>query len=170
MFRIWASNDAIWEVFQQDTNKFGILTWEFETPSLSVDFLDLTISIEGNKITTKTYHKFLNLYQYLMPQPNHPPRMMKGIIFSLMQNYKHQNTYHYDYKAMSMNLFHRHVARGWDRRTMKTWILEADTKIHTESTTGPPTTHPTKDMTINNNNSVFLHFKYHCNNILKKAV
>ncbi len=90
------------------------MTWEFETPSISMDFLDLTINIKGNKITTKMYQKALNLYQYLMPQSNHPPRMMKDIIFILMQKYRRQNTYDLDYKAMTMQHFNHHVARGWD--------------------------------------------------------
>ncbi len=53
---------------------------------------------------------------------------------------------------------------------MKTWILEADSKIRTESTTATPTNDPTK-MTMDNSNScVFLLSEYHCNDIPKKAV
>ena len=76
-----------WESFQQDTNDFCILIWEFKELATSVDFLDLTISIKQIKIATNTYQKKLNLYQYIMPRSNHPPGMMQGIIYSLMQNY-----------------------------------------------------------------------------------
>ena len=96
--------------------------------------------------------------------------MMKGIIFSLMRNYKRQNSNHSDYKAMATKIFYRHIARGCEHTTMKTWILEADSKIRIESTTALFTNNPTEETTDNNNNRVFLHFEYHCNNIPKKAV
>ena len=65
-------------------NDFSILKWEFEEPSRLVDFLDLTINGENSRITTKTYQKALNLYQYLSLLSTHPKQMTKGIIFSLM--------------------------------------------------------------------------------------
>ena len=46
-----------WENFKADKINFGILTWEFEEPLQSVDFLDLTIIIERNRIITTTYQK-----------------------------------------------------------------------------------------------------------------
>ena len=54
MIGLWIGDDANWEQFKKDTNQFGVLTWKFEEPSQSINFLDLTISIEGNRITTKT--------------------------------------------------------------------------------------------------------------------
>jgi len=72
MVGVWIGDDESWEQFKIDTNNFGILTWEFEEPSNSIDFLDLTISIEGNRITTKTYQKALNMYQYIPPTSEHP--------------------------------------------------------------------------------------------------
>ena len=78
MFGIWIDDGTpnAWENFKADTNNFGILTWEFKVPSQSVDFLDLTIIIERNRIVSTTYQKALNLYQYIMPQSNHPPQIL----------------------------------------------------------------------------------------------
>ena len=42
-----------WQEFQDNTNSFGILTWDFNELATSVNFLDFAISIEDNKITTK---------------------------------------------------------------------------------------------------------------------
>ena len=76
-------------ISKKEVNNFGILEWEFEEPSKKVNFLDLTISIENESvITTKTFQKAMNLYQYLSPMSNHPPGMMKGIIYSLLKTYK----------------------------------------------------------------------------------
>ncbi|KAL7550369.1 hypothetical protein ACHAWF_015150, partial [Thalassiosira exigua] len=45
MFGIWLDdgNTTTWPAFKRDVDDFGILTWEFEELSTSVDFLDLTI-------------------------------------------------------------------------------------------------------------------------------
>ena len=61
---IWIGNplEQSWEDFKKETNNFGILEWEFEEPSKKVNFLDLTISIENEKISTKTFQKAMNLY------------------------------------------------------------------------------------------------------------
>ena len=85
-------------------NNFGILEWEFEEPSKAVNFLDLTISIENEKISTKTFQKAMNLYQYLSPRSNHPPGMIKGIIYSLLKTYKNQNTHTEDYLDIVIKL------------------------------------------------------------------
>ena len=77
-----------WKEFKRDVSNFGILTWTFEELSKSVNFLDLTISMEENKIVTKTYQKEMNLYQCNSPLSNHPPKMIQGIIYSLLRNYK----------------------------------------------------------------------------------
>ena len=65
--------------------------------------LDLTISIEGNRITTNTYQKSLNLYQYSLPMSEHPTSMTKSIIYGLMQNYHRQNTKQEDYCTWQPN-------------------------------------------------------------------
>ena len=160
IFGIWIdANDATaWDAFKADTNNFGILTWEFEEPSNSVDFLDLTISIENNSIVTKTYQKAMNLYQYIPPTSAHPPGMMKGIIYGLLRNYKLQNTRESDYLDMAELLFRRHVARGWSKAIMKEYILSADMKLR--NPTPKPAT-PTNDARL------FLHTEYHPNDLPK---
>ena len=120
-------NAIEWQNFKRDTDDFGILTWEFEKLSRLVNlFLDLTIKIENNKIVTKTFQKALNLYQYMGPSSFHQPKMMEGIIYSLMSNYRRQNTYTKDYHAMAIHLFDHHVAQGWNHAIMKDYILKAD--------------------------------------------
>ena len=80
---IWIGRqfEPTWGEFKEEVNNFDILEWEFEEPSKRVNVLDLTISIENETIVTKTYQKAMNLYQYLSPMSNHPPGMIKGIIY-----------------------------------------------------------------------------------------
>ena len=179
IFGIWIgnSNGIEWDNFKNDTNNFGILTWEFEEPATTVNFLDLTISIERNRIRTTTYQKKLNLYQYIPPNSAHPPGMMKGIIYGLMRNYRRQNTKDADYNTMVIKLFHRHVARGWNKAVMKDYILTAHSKISqlamsqpTRLPTGTPPNMPTPSPTITNKERLFIHMEYHPNDIPKKSV
>ena len=71
----------------------------------------------------------MNLYQYLSPRSNHPPGMIKGIIYSLMKTYKNQNTYTKDYLDVVLKLFNCHAARGWNRTILKRMILESNSKL-----------------------------------------
>ena len=160
IFRIWLPIDNhpdSWEKFKRNTNNFGILEWEFEKPTTSVNILDLTISTENNKIVTKTYQKSTNLFQYIMPQSAHPPNMEKDIITRLLRIYYRKNTKMADYKAMAILLFHRWVRRGWSRVNTKEYTLNADIKVRSECHLTPTTTHtPTESHT--NKERVFIHW------------
>ncbi|KAL7526486.1 hypothetical protein ACHAWF_001789 [Thalassiosira exigua] len=59
MFGIWLDdgNTTTGPAFKWDADDFRILTWEFKELLTSVDYLDLTISIEVSSLTTKTYKK-----------------------------------------------------------------------------------------------------------------
>ncbi|KAL7481002.1 hypothetical protein ACHAW6_008047 [Cyclotella cf. meneghiniana] len=57
------------------------LQWTFETPSLSVNFMDLTISVVHECLETTLYGKPQNLYLYLPPHSAHPQRIKTGLIF-----------------------------------------------------------------------------------------
>ena len=177
MIAVWIGTDQEYEQFKNDTNNFGILTWEFEPLSKQVDFLDLTVSIENNKITTKTYQKSINLYQYIPPYSAHPPGMIKGIIYGLLRTYHLQNTYKADYLNMATLLYHRHVARGWDRATIKLIILEADIKVRQQQGPQPTTPQPiqlpqppllqTQQQT---NDTLYLHWEFHPNDIPRRRI
>ena len=166
MFAIWLGSNERWIEFKADTNNFGILTWDFDDNlSASVNFLDLTITINSEyRIQTKTYQKEMNLYQYIPPTSAHPPKMMKGIVYGLIRQYKLQNTLPSDYINQSKLLFQRLVARGWDKRLIKSYILDADAKLSNPTTN--PSTNNTE--TLTNKEQLFLHWKYHPHDIPRK--
>ena len=71
---IWCPNknsqlDTLeWNAFKNKMNKFPGLTWEFSEPSTSIDFMDMTITINKlNKIETTLFEKRLNLHLYIPP-------------------------------------------------------------------------------------------------------
>jgi len=170
---IWIGHqlEPAWKEFKEEVNNFGILEWEFEEPSKKVNFLDLTISIENKTIVTKTYQKAMNLYQYLSPMSNHPPSMIKGIIYSLLKTYKNQNTYTEDYLDVAVKLFKRHAARGWNKTELKRIILESNSKLEKQSlqpNLSAMFANPPEDAT--SPDRLFIHMEYSKNDMPKKAV
>ena len=149
----------------------GILTWEFEDLASSVNFLDLTISIEDSKIITKIYQKALNLYQYLGPQSAHPPKMIKGVIYSLLKTYHQQNSRESDYNAIVAKTFNRYCNRGWNRAILKGYILDADQRVKsTVPKVPPPAAPPSETPLPNNKETLYIHMEYHPNDIPRHRV
>ena len=63
------AQDAItWHQFEQSINTYGSITWEAEDPSMSVDFRELTISINNTCLITEIFKRPQNLYLYLFHQ------------------------------------------------------------------------------------------------------
>ena len=61
------------DLFKSKMNKFPGLTWEFSDLSTSVDFMDMTITInKSSQIETTLFEKKLNLHLYIPPPPPPP--------------------------------------------------------------------------------------------------
>jgi len=176
IFGIWIGNPngLYFNQFIEYTNNFGLLKWDFSTPSKSVDFLDLTIFIEDGRLLTKTFQKPMNLYQYISPSSNHPPKMIVGILYSLLRTYKLQNSREEDYLDVTCRLHQRHVARGWDRNYLRRLILEADRKLRLEPPSLPsPVTPPAPDPSLLENSPrdrIFFHAEYGRNDLSRRAI
>ena len=66
-------------------NAFPGLTWEFSEQAKTVDFMDMTISInKSNKIETTLFEKQLNLHLYIPPHSAHPPGLLPGIVYGTL--------------------------------------------------------------------------------------
>ena len=129
---VWIGNATTdWKAFQDDVNNFGILTWDIVdvTPSLTIDFLDLTLTIENNRIVTKTFQKVMSLHLYLPSASAHPRGCIKGTVYGLINRYYSQNTYRKDFVYFVVLLYRRILDRGWEREFIRDLILEATTKI-----------------------------------------
>lgn len=69
-----------WIAFQAAVNNFGKLRWTFSDRSTTIDYLDITLSLNASTIETNLYEKALNLYLYLPRHSAHPPGMLNGLI------------------------------------------------------------------------------------------
>ena len=131
-FAIWRSptNNPIadstnWHRFKQAMNTFGSLTWEVEDRSTSVNFMDLTISIEHSRLTTKIFEKAQNLYLYLPLTSCHTPGILKGTIIGMIYRYYALTTKSSDLISQIELFFHRLCNRGHNPSALKPLFEEA---------------------------------------------
>ena len=66
-------------------NAFPGLAWEFSDRATTIDFMDMTISInKSNCIETTLFEKRLNLHLYIPPHSAHPPGLLPGIVYGTL--------------------------------------------------------------------------------------
>jgi len=170
VFFIWVGDtDTLWEELIQDYNNFGILKWDITKPSTAVNFLDLTLTIENDRITTKTFQKANNPYLYIPPHSAHPPGMIHGIIFSLLRTYYYQNSKYSDFVQLSNLLFKRHVMQGWDQAVLKDIFASALKKLFKPNQVPHPTaTGPATS--LDPHKRLFYHMEFHPGDIPRHKI
>ena len=172
IFGVWIGNTTTeWDAFCTDVNDFGILTWDIEdqTPSTTVDFLDLTLTIEGRRIVSRTFQKEMNLYLYIPSASAHPDGCIKGTVFGLIRRYYAQNTCRKDYIHFVVLLYTRLLDRGWDKEFIRRLIIKACTTVETGTPTNNPTNTPTES-TNDNANRLFIHLQFHPDDIPRQKI
>jgi len=182
IFLIWLKDDTTkWDNFCKDVNYFkheingelrGQLTWEIEKPTTTIDFLDLTLTINNGRVTSKTYQKSMNLYLYIPPMSAHPRNCIRGTIYGLINRYYAQNTYRKDYVHFVRRLYTHLLERGWTHEYLSTTIIEASRVIEKRGNNlHPPTTPPTNTTTEDEEeNRLFIHLQYHPDDIPRQRV
>ena len=170
---IWIDNPLYpnaWEEFQKDIQSKCKLHWLFTPLQKSVDFLDLTVSIDSlGMITTKTFQKPTNLFQYISPHSSHPPSITNSLIYGLLHTYYRQNSEPSDFLHMVQLLFRRLQARGHSTESLTPTFQNAISKI-TATDNDPFLTpkRPTKKLT--RQEQLFLHLPYHPRDISRKCI
>eukprot|EP00804_Cyclotella_cryptica_P019481 CCRYP_006649-RB/>CCRYP_006649-RB protein AED:0.21 eAED:0.04 QI:0/-1/0/1/-1/0/1/0/367 len=170
VFFIWTGDmDSTWESLIQDYNNYGILKWDITSPKTAVNFLDLTITIENDRLTTKTFQKPNNPYLYIPPHSAHTPGMIHGIIFSLLRTYYCQNSKYSDFVHFSSLLFKRHVMQGWDPAVLKDIFASAIKKLlKPNQVPHPNTTGPASSQ--DHRGQLFYHMEFHPGDIPRQQV
>ena len=126
---------------------FPGLTWEFSKRSKTVDFMDMTITINNsNMIDNTLFEKRLNLHLYIPPHSAHPPGLLTGIVYSTLFRILTLCSCGTD-KLQRTKVFFKHLIRGIFRKAI----------THAKSYNGP-----TNDDNADHN-SVILHLPFHPN-------
>jgi hypothetical protein len=89
IFGVWMddpNNPNSWNEFKQDLNRQCKLEWNTEDLDTTVNFLNLTISIDKKgKISYQTFQKPMNKFLYIPGHSSHPPGIVKSLIHGLIQ-------------------------------------------------------------------------------------
>ena len=180
LFLIWICDDCDgpccstcpnWNGFKHDLNGFGQLRWTIAEPSKKAVFLDLSISIEGGSIVTRTYQKPMNLFLYLTGSSAHPHGTIKGTIFGLLRRYRQQNTYYSDYVRFAASLYGKLLRRAHRPEDIRPIFLEAHRRIRDEARSQPttaPSTLPTAD--DDTERQLFFHAEFHPGDSPRKSI
>jgi hypothetical protein len=165
---IWIGTDSEWESFQSSLN-FGTLCWEFTPLSTSVDFLDLTLSIDltTKTISTKTFQKSMNLYLYLPPNSAHPPGVLRSTVYGNLRRYWYQNTQLSDFQAIVRDFARRLVARGHNREVINQLLITSAQRLDTASRTPTVPGSTAQHATIS---ALFFHQEFHPRGLPRESV
>jgi hypothetical protein len=160
-FGIWnpSTSDTVaaaaeWTSFQLRFNGLCSLRWEFTPQSTSVDFLDLTISLDQHSFTisTRLFEKALNLYLYLPPHSSHPPGVLKGLIFGMIKRIFQLSSDTIQAQSDCRRFLTRLVARGYSPLNVTRIARLAEASLRTR---------PDPSSRATQSPSLFLHVPFH---------
>ena len=161
VFGIWLphpdpqKNERLWNEFTKTMNNYPGLTWEFNPPSDTVDFMDLTITLKNGKISTSLFEKPFNLHLYIPPTLPTPPGLLPGIVHSTLFRIFTLCSDPDDQLLRTKVFFKRLQARGYKSNQIKPLFLKAIARAKLYS--GP------NDTTNNDHTTVIFHLPYHPN-------
>ena len=135
-------NQTDFEEIQAQMNDFGEvgkrLKWEATSPTNSVLFLDLQVSItDTGTITTSTYQKARNNYLYRPPSSAQPPHILYSLIYGTLHRYFWQNTKIQDYEDFVTKFFNRLMDRVHKQRDLKPLFQRAAKELKNSSMPNP---------------------------------
>ena len=159
---VWCPNQnpqldtSEWNKFKQKMNAFPGLTWEFSERSKTVDFMDMTITINNsNNIEMTLFEKRLNLHLYIPPHSAHPPGLLPGIVYSTLFRIFTLCSFETDKLQRTKVFFKRLIACGYKGNEIRGLFHKAITRA--KSYDGPITDDDA------DHNRIILHLLFHPN-------
>ena len=111
-------------------NNYYDLEWEISDLSTSVNFMDLTISIVGDRLETTIYEKPMALYLYIPPHSAHPPGVRTGHVFGEVLRIHRLCTHENDVVGRIRVFFRRLMQRGHKPTTLLPLFEKALANAH----------------------------------------
>jgi hypothetical protein len=115
-----------WEAFKAVMNTWHGLEWIFSEGTMSVNFMDLTISIQSSKLHTTIYEKEQNLYLYLPPHSSHPKGVKTGLVLGKVLRIRRLCTDPQDADTKIREFLHQLLARGRSRDSLEPLFCRAE--------------------------------------------
>lgn len=144
-----------WKAFNACLSNYGLLTWDVTPRSNKLTFLDLDITLENHKFSTRMYYKPRNLYLYLPPRLCHPPGVIKGMIFGQIKIIYDLTTKREDILTSILHFYDALRNRGHSSNSVRPYIKNACEKYSC----------PQKNVIQNlEEKRMYLHLRYNPNN------
>jgi hypothetical protein len=152
-----AMDDSQWQDFKAMMNEDSGLEWIVQEQSTSVDFMDLSIRIDGQKIHTTLYQKAMNLHLYIPPHSAHPPGVLTGVVLGGIHRIYTLCSDSQDIKKLLKEFYKRLAVRGYKRSALEPLFVKG-LQLQIARQTAQSTTKP--QIRSIDDNTVFLHIKY----------
>ena len=175
IFGIWLTDpdpeidEIVWTMYKSSANDGG-LEWVFTERGKRVDFMDLTITIVGDRIETTLFEKELALYQYIPPASTHPPGLLNGLIIGQVLRFHQLCTSEADVHDKMRLLHRRLIQRGYKKEVLFPYFqqglaaareflaLPLEQRIASKKLTGP-------DPSL-----IFFHLKFHPEDVTSQFI
>lgn len=148
--------------FQHDMQGWYGLEWTFTTPSTTIDFMDLTISIVDGKIETTIFEKAQNLYLYIPPHSSHPRGVLTGLICGQVLRFRRLCSKRSDSNKKIKEFAQRLLARGHSREDLEPIFAKAEKNaLNYLRRSQSDIDKLDKQKWIKSKKQIFLHLQYH---------
>ena len=142
--------------FQEKMNCYGALRWEFVKATTSINFLDVTLTLNNGRIDMCLFEKELNLYLYLPPTSAHPPGVLKGLVHGMIFRVIRLTSCKHKQKEFILALYRRLLYRGYSPAKMQSLFQESIKRINNNGKNDNRQVEEKKT-----DNPVILHVPYH---------
>jgi hypothetical protein len=122
--------------------------------------MDMTIYIEEDTIVTTLFEKPSNFHLYIPPSSFHPPGLLRGIIYGMMNRIHTLCSAHDDRKLQEITFFRHLQRRGYQPKDLYTLFNKAIIRARAYVTN--PTAAPANQTGLRT--IQFLHLEYHTRN------
>jgi hypothetical protein len=107
------------------------IEWKIEERSNKIDFMDLTLTLNNNRITSNLYEKPSNLHLYIPPHSAHPPGFLTGLIMGMSHRIHTLCTDPTDQRRRVKSFYLRLKARGYKPTALLPIFRKAAERIRT---------------------------------------
>ena len=147
-----------WDYFKSKLNNpFFELEWEISEKTKSCIYMDLSIQIEGNTVSTTLYEKPNNLHLFIPFKSCHPPGLLKGMVYGMIHRINKLCSKELDRKRRYSDYYKALLRRGYDKETiMPIFHLAINGNRNIEK--------------VPRKSRVFFHVKYHPKNMKPSTI